>query len=178
MTSRRDAEQRLRQLRAELQRHNHRYYVLDDPEVPDSEYDRLMQELKQLEAEHPDLVTPDSPSQRVGGAAVAEFGEVRHAVPMLSLDNAFSDEDVQGFDRRAREKLETDAIDYVAEPKLDGLAISLVYEKGVLVRGATRGDGSTGEDVTANVRTVRAIPLKLMGAGWPALLEVRGEVFM
>ena len=178
MTSRRDAEQRLRQLRAELQRHNHRYYVLDDPEVPDSEYDRLMNELKQLESEHPDLVSPDSPSQRVGGAAAAEFGEVRHAVPMLSLDNAFSDEDVQGFDRRARDKLETDAIDYVAEPKLDGLAISLVYEKGVLVRGATRGDGTTGEDVSANVRTVRAIPLKLMGEGWPALLEVRGEVFM
>ncbi|HEV2110568.1 MAG TPA: NAD-dependent DNA ligase LigA, partial [Gammaproteobacteria bacterium] len=178
MTSRRDAEQRLRQLRTELDRHNYRYYVLDDPEVPDSEYDRLMRELKALEAEHPGLITPDSPSQRVGGAPAAEFGELRHAVPMLSLDNAFSDEDVQDFDRRAREKLEVQEIDYVAEPKLDGLAISLVYEKGMLVRGATRGDGTTGEDVTANVRTVRAIPLKLMGEGWPALLEVRGEVFM
>ena len=178
MTNRRDAEKRLRELRGELDRHNHRYYVLDDPEVPDSEYDRLMRELKALESEHPDLVTPDSPSQRVGGAPAEEFGEVRHAVPMLSLDNAFSEEDVQGFDRRVREKLDTTEVDYVAEPKLDGLAISLVYEKGVLVRAATRGDGTTGEDVTLNVRTVRAIPLKLMGKGWPALLEVRGEVFM
>jgi DNA ligase (NAD+) len=178
VTARRDAEQRLRKLRADLDRHNYRYYVLDDPEVPDSEYDRLMQELKALEAEHPRLVIPESPSQRVGGAPVPEFGEVRHTVPMLSLDNAFSDDDVKDFDRRAREKLEVEEIEYVAEPKLDGLAISLVYEKGVLVRGATRGDGSTGEDVTANVRTVRAIPLKLMGEGWPALLEVRGEVYM
>lgn len=178
MTNRRDAEQRLRELRAELDRHNHRYYVLDDPEVPDSEYDRLMLELKALESERPGLITPDSPSQRVGGAPAAEFGEVRHAVPMLSLDNAFSEEDLQDFDRRVREKLDATDIEYVAEPKLDGLAISLVYEKGVLVRGATRGDGSTGEDVTLNVRTVRAIPLKLMGKDWPAHLEVRGEVFM
>src|SRR5579859_5039907 len=178
MTARRDVEHRLRELRKQLDYHNYRYYILDDPEVPDSEYDRLMRELKALEAEHPELVTPDSPSQRVGGAPVAEFGEVKHAVPMLSLDNAFSDEDVQDFDRRAREKLEVQEIEYTAEPKLDGLAISLVYEKGVLARGATRGDGVTGEDVTANVRTVRAIPLKLMGEGWPALLEVRGEVYM
>ncbi|HET7175427.1 MAG TPA: NAD-dependent DNA ligase LigA [Gammaproteobacteria bacterium] len=178
MSSRRDAEKRLRELRAELQQHNYRYYVLDEPSVPDSEYDRLMRELKALETEHPELVTADSPSQRVGGAAAPEFGEVRHAVPMLSLDNAFSDEDVQDFDRRAREKLEADAIEYVAEPKLDGLAISLRYEDGVLARGATRGDGTTGEDVTANVRTVRAIPLKLLSTGWPKVLEVRGEVYM
>ena len=178
MTNRRDAEQRLRELRAELDRHNYRYYVLDDPEVPDSEYDRLMRELKALESAHPGLITPDSPSQRVGGAPAAEFGEVRHAVPMLSLDNAFSDEDLQDFDRRVREKLDVTDVEYVAEPKLDGLAISLVYEKGLLARGATRGDGTTGEDVTLNVRTVRAIPLKLMGKDWPALLEVRGEVFM
>ena len=178
MASRRDVEKRLRELRAELAQHNHRYYVLDDPSVPDSEYDRLMLELKALESQHPDLISTDSPSQRVGGAPVAEFGEVRHAVPMLSLDNAFSDEDVQEFDRRVREKLDATEVEYTAEPKLDGLAISLVYEKGVLIRGATRGDGTTGEDVTANVRTVRAIPLRLMGEGWPALLEVRGEVFM
>jgi len=178
MIARRDADQRLRKLRAELDRHNYRYYVLDDPEVTDSEYDRLMAELKALEAEYPELITADSPSQRVGGAPAAEFGEVRHSVPMLSLDNAFNDEDVRDFDRRAREKLEVEEIEYVAEPKLDGLAISLVYEKGVLRSGATRGDGITGEDVTANVRTVRAIPLKLMGEGWPSLLEVRGEVYM
>ncbi len=178
MASRRDVDKRLRELRAELAQHNHRYYVLDDPAVPDSEYDRLMRELKALESQHPDLVTPDSPSQRVGGAPAAQFGEVRHAVPMLSLDNAFGEEDLQGFDRRVREKLDAREVEYTAEPKLDGLAISLVYEKGMLIRGATRGDGSTGEDVTQNIRTVRAIPLRLMGAGWPALLEVRGEVFM
>ena len=178
MTSRRDAEHRLRDLRKQIEHHNYRYYVLDDPEVSDSEFDRLMLELKRLETEHPELVTPDSPSQRVGGAPAAGFGEVRHAVPMLSLDNAFADLDVLDFDGRAREKLEVEEIEYVAEPKLDGLAISLVYEQGLLARGATRGDGTTGEDVTANVRTVRAIPLKLMGKGWPALLEVRGEVFM
>ncbi|MFI4967518.1 MAG: NAD-dependent DNA ligase LigA [Gammaproteobacteria bacterium] len=178
MASRRDVEKRLRELRAELAQHNYRYYVLDDPAVPDSEYDRLMRELKALESQHPDLVTADSPSQRVGGAPAAQFGEVRHAVPMLSLDNAFSEEDLQDFDRRVREKLDATEVEYTAEPKLDGLAISLTYEKGVLVRGATRGDGTTGEDVTQNVRTVRAIPLKLMGEGWPALLEVRGEVFM
>ena len=178
MTGRRDVEQRLRALRKQLDYHNYRYYVLDDPEVSDSEYDRLMRELQALESSHPDLVTPDSPTQRVGAAPVSEFGEVRHTVPMLSLDNAFTEEDVQDFDRRVREKLEADTVEYTAEPKMDGLAISLIYEKGVLVRGATRGDGTTGEDVTQNVRTVRAIPLKLMGEDWPGLLEVRGEVYM
>src|SRR5690242_9579741 len=162
MTSRRDAEKRLQALRRELQRHSHLYYVLDAPEVTDSEYDRLTRDVNALEAEHPDLVTPDSPSQRVGAAPAAEFGEVRHAVPMLSLDNAFSQEDLESFDRRVREKLEVEEVEYTAEPKLDGLAISLRYEKGVLVRGATRGDGATGEDVTQNVRTVRSIPLQLM----------------
>ena len=178
MTSRRDAEKRLQALRRELQRHSHLYYVLDAPEVTDSEYDRLTRELNALEAEHPDLVTPDSPSQRVGAAPAAEFGEVRHVVPMLSLDNAFSQEDLESFDRRVREKLEVEEVEYTAEPKLDGLAISLRYERGILVRGATRGDGSTGEDVTQNVRTVRSIPLALQGQGWPEVLEVRGEVYM
>ena len=178
MTSRRDAEKRLGALRDELRHHNHRYYVLDDPEIPDSEYDRLMRELKALEAEHPELVTSDSPSQRVGAKPLDEFGEVRHAVPMLSLDNAFNEEDVQDFDRRAREKLEVEGVEYTAEPKLDGLAISLRYEKGLLARGATRGDGSTGEDVTQNVRTIKSIPLQLLGKGWPTVLEVRGEVYM
>ncbi len=178
MTSRRDAEKRLHTLREQLRHHNHRYYVLDDPEVPDAEYDRLMRELQSLETEHPEFVTPDSPSQRVGAAPLAEFGEVRHAVPMLSLENAFSEDDLQGFDRRIRERLEAEEVEYTAEPKLDGLAISLRYEQGMLVRGATRGDGSTGEDVTQNIRTIKSIPLHLLGKGWPAVLEVRGEVYM
>jgi DNA ligase (NAD+) len=178
MTSRRDTEQRLRTLRKEIERHNYRYYVLDDPEVSDSEYDRLMRELSALEVEHPELITRDSPSQRVGAEPAAEFGEVRHAVPMLSLDNAFSDQDVLEFDRRVREKLEIESVEYMAEPKLDGLAISLVYEQGMFVRGATRGDGSTGEDVTLNLRTLRSIPLRLQGGDWPKLLDVRGEIYM
>jgi DNA ligase (NAD+) len=178
MTSRCETEQRIRELRKQLERHNYLYYVLDSPEVTDSEYDRLLRELQALESHHPDLVTPESPTQRVGGKPATEFGQVRHAVAMLSLDNAFNDEEVQAFDRRVREKLEVQEVEYAAEPKMDGLAISLVYAGGVLTRGATRGDGAVGEDVTANVRTVRAIPLRLLGTGWPALLEVRGEVFM
>ncbi|MGE5623986.1 MAG: NAD-dependent DNA ligase LigA [Bacillota bacterium] len=178
MSGRHDVSKRAQELRGELQRHNYLYYVLDAPEVSDSEYDRLMRELKKLETEHPELVTPDSPTQRVGAAPLKELGEVRHTVPMLSLDNVFTEEDLTAFDRRAREKLEVDEVEYTAEPKLDGLAISLVYERGVLTRGATRGDGTTGEDVTQNLRTLRSIPLKLMGKGWPALLEVRGEVYM
>ncbi|HEY3645450.1 MAG TPA: NAD-dependent DNA ligase LigA [Gammaproteobacteria bacterium] len=178
MTGRRDAEKRLATLRDELRHHNHRYYVLDDPEVPDAEYDKLMRELQALEKAHPELVTPDSPSQRVGAAPLAAFDEVRHAVPMLSLENAFEPEDVQEFDRRIRERLEVESVEYTAEPKLDGLAISLRYEKGRLIRGATRGDGRTGEDVTQNVRTIKSIPLQLSGKGWPEVLEVRGEVFM
>src|SRR5690242_9671788 len=121
MTSRQEADKRLKALRAELQRHNHLYYVLDAPEITDSEYDRMLRELQKLEAEHPELITPDSPSQRVGGAPLEAFGEVRHRVPMLSLDNAFSEEDVQGFDRRVRDKLQVDEVEYTAEPKLDGL---------------------------------------------------------
>ena len=178
MTSRRDAEKRIAALREQLRHHNYRYYVLDDPEVPDVEYDKLMRELQALEKQRPDLVTPDSPTQRVGAAPVTAFDEVRHAVPMLSLENAFEPQDVQEFDRRIRERLEVKEVDYVAEPKLDGLAISLRYEEGTLLRGATRGDGTTGEDVTQNVRTLKSIPLQLRGSGWPKLLEVRGEVFM
>ncbi|HEX7964989.1 MAG TPA: NAD-dependent DNA ligase LigA [Gammaproteobacteria bacterium] len=178
MTSRRDAEHKLRALREQLQHHNYRYYVLDDPEVPDSEYDRLMRELQALEAEHPELITPDSPSQRVGGAALTAFGEVRHTMPMLSLENAFEAEDVREFDRRIRERLEVEEVEYSCEPKLDGLAISIRYEDGKLARAATRGDGATGEDVTANVRTIKAVPLQLLGKGWPRVLEVRGEVYM
>ncbi|QVM93046.1 NAD-dependent DNA ligase LigA [Pseudomonas entomophila] len=182
-----NAESRIHALRAELDQHNYRYYVLDEPSVPDAEYDRLFNELKALEAEHPHLVTADSPTQRVGGAALAAFSQVRHEVPMLSLGNAFEEDDLRDFDRRVVEGLDLPggdlfaakaAVDYSCEPKLDGLAVSLLYRDGQLVQGATRGDGTTGEDISANVRTVRNIPLKLQGEGWPAVLEVRGEVYM
>ncbi|BBH45173.1 NAD-dependent DNA ligase LigA [Pseudomonas sp. KU43P] len=174
-----NAETRIHALRAELDQHNYRYYVLDEPSVPDAEYDRLFNELKALEAEHPHLVTPDSPTQRVGGAALAAFGQVRHEVPMLSLGNAFEEADLREFGRRVVDGLDQPgAVDFSCEPKLDGLAVSLLYRDGQLVQGATRGDGTTGEDISANVRTVRNIPLKLQGEGWPAVLEVRGEVFM
>ena len=176
------ARARVAWLRAELERHNHAYYVLDAPTVPDAAYDALFIELQRLETAHPALVTTDSPTRRVGGAVAAGFGQVRHALPMLSLQNAFADEDVQGFDRRVREALDAGGIDatglrYCAELKFDGLAISLRYEAGVFVQGATRGDGAVGEDVTANLRTVRAIPLRLRGPV-PDRLEVRGEVLM
>lgn len=180
---------RISQLRSQLDAHNHSYYVLDEPSVPDAEYDRLFRELQALEAEHPQLVTAQSPTQRVGGAALAAFGEVRHEVPMLSLGNAFADSDLLDFDRRVREGLgdllpaadlfgDGAQVEYCCEPKLDGLAVSLLYRNGVLVRGATRGDGSTGEDISSNVRTLRNVPLQLQGEGFPAILEVRGEVFM
>jgi len=177
--SARKVEQRVRELRAEIEHHNYRYFVLDDPEIPDAEFDRLVRELKDLEEAHPELVTPDSPTQRVGSSAVSGFGEVRHRVPMLSLDNAFEREEVEAFDARIRERLDhDDPIEYACEPKLDGLAVSILYQDGVLVQAATRGDGTTGEDVTHNVRTVKSVPLRLHGEDWPGLLEARGEVFM
>jgi DNA ligase (NAD+) len=169
---------RIAELRRLLEDANCRYHVLDEPNIPDADYDRMLRELDELEAAHPELVTPDSPTQRVGNAPSAKFAEVRHAVPMLSLGNAFSDEEVQDFVRRIAEKLKRPHLLFSAEPKLDGLAISLRYEGGVFVQGATRGDGATGEDVTANLRTIKAIPLQLRGAGWPKTLEVRGEVYM
>ena len=173
-----EIEARAKALRAEIGQHNYRYYVLDDPEVADSDYDRLLKELQGLEQQYPELITADSPTQRVGGAPVAEFGEVRHAVPMLSLENAFTAEDLTAFDSRVRDRLESAAaIEYYAEPKLDGLAINLRYVDGLLVQAATRGDGTTGEDVTHNVRTLHSIPLQL-AAGAPRILDVRGEVFM
>jgi DNA ligase (NAD+) len=179
MTVPRAARERARALREQIALHNYRYYVLDDPLIPDSEYDRLMAELQGLERDHPDLVTLDSPTQRVGAAPLAEFAEVRHRVPMLSLDNAFTEDDLAGFDRRVRERLGLEGeVDYAAEPKLDGLAVSLRYERGVLVQAATRGDGTLGEDVTQNVRTIPSVPLRLLGDGWPDVLEVRGEVYM
>lgn len=173
------AGERAHTLREQLAHHNYRYYVLDDPEVPDAEYDRLMAELRELEAKHPELVTPDSPTQRVSGEAARVFGEVVHRVPMLSLENAFTAEDIENFDRRVRERLESEVpVAYSCEPKLDGLAVSLFYERGRFVRGATRGDGERGEDVTANLRTVKSVPLELRGSGFPDVLEVRGEVYM
>ena len=181
------AETRILELRAELDQHNYRYHVLDEPSIPDVEYDRLFHELKALEAENPHLVTPDSPTQRVGSAALSAFTQVRHEVPMLSLGNAFEEIDMREFDRRVTEGLDLPVgdlfgggakVQYSCEPKLDGLAVSLLYRDGALVRGATRGDGTTGEDISVNVRTVRNIPLKLHGSGWPDVLEVRGEVFM
>lgn len=164
-------------LRAELERLNYAYYVLDDPIVPDAEYDRLFTELSQLEAAHPEAFDPDSPTQRVGGQAASGFDSVRHRLPMLSLNNGFDDDAVRAFDKRAVETLDKREVEYACELKFDGLAVSLRYENGRFVQGATRGDGATGEDVTANLRTVRAIPLKLRGSA-PAVLEVRGEVLM
>jgi len=170
---------RAAELKETLERYNYRYHALDDPEVPDAEYDRLMLELRALETQHPELLTSDSPTQRVGAAPVAAFGTVKHRLAMLSLDNAFSDEEVRDFDRRIRERLDLEGpIRYSAEPKLDGLAVSARYENGVYVQGATRGDGETGEDITQNLKTVKALPMKLRAARPPPVLEVRGEVFM
>ncbi len=166
-------------LRAELNRHAHAYYVLDNPSIPDAEYDHLFRELQQLEETHPELVTPDSPTQRVGGAPLPEFSQVRHDVPMLSINNGFSEDDIRAFDRRVREGLTSlHDVDYACELKFDGLAINLRYVDGLLVQAATRGDGSTGEEVTANIRTVRSIPLRLQTDQPPAVLDVRGEVLM
>jgi DNA ligase (NAD+) len=176
-----DAAARAAQLRARIAHHNRLYYELDRPEIADADYDALMEELRTLEREHPQLITPDSPTQRVGGAPSGKFAKVRHGVPMLSLANGFSAEDVAAFIDRVRRFLKLDAaepIELTAEPKIDGLSLSLRYEGGVLVRGATRGDGTVGEDVTANVRRVRDIPEKMRGRSPPAVCEIRGEVYM
>ena len=172
------AAARAAQLRDEINGHDHRYYVLNEPSIPDAEYDRLMNELKQLEAANPGLITPDSPTQRVSGSAAPEFASVQHSIPMLSLANGFTDEDLADFDRKVRERLgSAGPIDYAAEPKLDGLAISVIFRNGEYFRAATRGDGVIGEDVTANVATIRSVPRRLRGKP-PAVLEVRGEVFL
>ena len=173
-----DIVARVKELRVALDQHNYNYYALDRPAIPDAEYDRLFRELQDLEAQHPELVTADSPTQRVGAEPLAEFAQVTHRTPMLSLNNAFADDEIAAFDKRVREGLDAATVEYAAEPKFDGLAISLVYADGRLATGATRGDGYTGEDVTANLRTVRAIPLKLRATRPPAVLEVRGEVLM
>ena len=176
------AEKRIGQLRAEIEQHDYRYYVLDEPTIPDAEYDRLLRELGSLEEAFPDLVTPESPTQRVGGEPLEGFTEVRHRTPMLSLANAFSAEEIEQFHERVIRLLEIEHVDYVAEPKLDGVAIALRYRDGRLQRAATRGDGFTGEDVTSNARTIAAIPLRLKengsGGKWPSRMEVRGEIYM
>jgi DNA ligase (NAD+) len=173
-----DSVHRAATLRDQLTHHNYLYHSLDAPTISDAEYDQLFRELERLEEDYPELQTLDSPTRRVGGAPNAAFGEVVHPVPMRSLGNAFEDQGIIDFDRRVRERLEVDDVEYCVETKLDGLAISLRYEAGVLARAATRGDGERGEDVTANARTIRTIPLKLRGGGWPQVLEVRGEIFM
>ena len=167
---------RAERLRRELEHHNRRYHVLDDPEISDAEYDRQFRELVQIEQDHEDLRLPDSPTQRVGAPPLPEFAEVRHRTPMLSLSNAFAEDEVRAFDKRVREALGVESVEYAVEPKFDGLAISLSYLKGAFVQGATRGDGATGEDVTPNLRTVRTIPLRLADGADTADLEVRGEV--
>lgn len=176
-----EVAQRYQRLKDDLNQHNHAYYVLDDPSVPDSEYDRLMRELQAIEQDFPQLLTADSPSQRVGGVALDSFSQVVHAVPMLSLDNAFSDTEMVDFDRRIKDRINLDSsqqMTYACEPKLDGVAVSVLYKAGLLERAATRGDGSVGEDITANVRTIKSIPLRLQGENLPDILEVRGEIYM
>jgi DNA ligase (NAD+) len=172
------ARQDAARLRGEIERHNYQYHVLDDPLIPDAEYDRLLRTLEDLEHQFPQIATADSPTQRVGSLPLESFVTAEHAVPMLSLANAFSEQEVGDFDRRCREGLAVESVTYAAEPKLDGLAISLLYEEGAFRMAATRGDGHRGEDVTLNVRAIRSIPLKLLGKGYPAVLEVRGEVYM
>ncbi len=170
---------RLDQLRREIDEHNYRYFVLADPSISDAQYDALFREAQEIEKSHPNLITIDSPTQRVGAKPLAEFTQVTHKIPMLSLDNAFTEAEVSAFDRRARERLHLSAeLEYICEPKLDGLAVSLRYENGIFVQGATRGDGETGEDVTENLRTIATIPLRLRGHDYPSSLEVRGEVYM
>ena len=178
MSAPESVHQRARDLHAQLHEHNYRYYTKDDPLISDAEYDQLLRELQSLEAQYPELITTDSPTRRVGAAPLQGFGEVRHEVRMLSLANAMTDDELASFDQRVRRELETDAVEYAAEPKLDGLAVSLLYQDGRLVRAATRGDGETGEDITQNIRTLNSVPLRLAGKGIPATLEVRGEVYI
>ena len=171
--------EQINHLRSTLEQHSYNYYVLDTPSIPDAEYDRLLQQLSALETQHPELITADSPTQKVGGAALSKFEQVAHQAPMLSLDNAFSEDEFIAFNRRIKERLmSTEELTFCCEPKLDGLAVSIIYRDGVLVQAATRGDGLTGENVTQNVKTIRNVPLKLRGSDYPAELEVRGEVFM
>src|SRR2546426_6770006 len=176
-----EAKRRVEELRDLIDYHNYRYHVLDDPEVSDAEYDDLMRELRAVEEEFPEFITPDSPTQRVGGAPTELFAPARHRVPMLSLDNAFSWEELSAWGKRVERVVGRQA-QFVCELKIDGLAVALTYEDGTYARGATRGDGYVGDDITANIRTIRAVPMRLRGdggtAGHPGLLEVRGEVYL
>jgi len=177
-----EKRQRIKELIEEISNHNYRYYVLDEPFIDDAEYDRLMRELQTIEKEFPELLQIDSPSQRVGGEPLKQFRQVKHEEPMLSLNNAFTPEEVLEFDRRITEELKKRnipfSLDYVCEPKLDGVAISLLYQDGIFKRAATRGNGEVGEDVTAHARTIKSIPLRLLGDDYPTMFEVRGEVYM
>src|SRR5947208_11781736 len=172
-----EAKRRVEELRDLINFHDYRYYVLSDPEVSDAEYDELMGELRKLEEEFPELITPDSPTQRVGGRPTQLFAPARHRVPMLSLDNAFSWEELNAWGKRVERVVGRQA-EFVCELKIDGLAVALTYEGGAYLRGATRGDGFVGDDITANIRTIRAVPMRLRGTGHPNLLEVRGEVYL
>ena len=172
-------EQQLTELRTTLRHHEYLYHVMDAPEVPDAEYDRLMRELRELEAQHPELITPDSPTQRVGAEPLGAFGQVRHEMPMLSLDNVFDEDSFLAFSKRVQNRIrKVDAITYCCELKFDGLAVNLLYVNGRLRHAATRGDGTIGEDITSNIKTIKAIPLVLLGKDVPSRIEVRGEVFI
>lgn len=172
-------KEKIQKLREEINEHNYRYYILDDPSISDAEYDQLFQKLKKLENEFPNLITSDSPTQRVGVKPQKEFAEITHEIPMLSLENGFEEADVVLFDQRIKDRLhDSSQVEYVCEPKLDGLAVTLIYEKGLLSKAATRGDGTTGEDITENIRTIQMVPLQLRGKNFPSILEVRGEVYM
>jgi DNA ligase (NAD+) len=169
---------KIEELREKIRYHNYRYYVLDDPTVADAEYDQLMRDLIELEEKYPQYITPSSPTQRVGIEPVSGFTTVKHIAPMLSLANAFSSEELRAFDQRIKKLIPEEKLEYVVELKIDGLAVTLVYENGIFIRGATRGDGTTGEEITSNLRTVKAIPLKLFGENIPPRIEVYGEVYM
>jgi len=176
--TREEAKKRIEQLRELIEYHNYRYYVLDSPEISDEEYDKLYRELVELEKQFPEFITPDSPTQRVGAPPAKEFATVTHEVPMLSLDNAFTEDEIKAFDQRVRSALNLQHVEYFCEHKLDGLAVSLLYENGLFVRGSTRGNGYVGEDVTANLKTIKTIPLRLKGENIPPVIEIRGEAFM
>ena len=183
MTITAEVSKRIQDLRQQLNTYSHQYYVLDEPSVPDAEYDRLYRELESIEQEFPDSVSVDSPTQKVGAAPLASFTQVTHERPMLSLDNAMNETELVDFERKVRDRLKTEidtsvAIEYACEPKLDGLAVSILYEKGQLVQAATRGDGATGENITLNVRTIKNVPLVLRGTDYPERLEVRGEIYI
>ncbi|MFT5691165.1 MAG: DNA ligase (NAD+), partial [Oceanicoccus sp.] len=179
MSEMNDLQLRLNELRDTINKHNYRYYALDDPSIPDAEYDRIVSELQNIEEQNPQLISSDSPTQRVGAKPLPGFSQVAHEVPMLSLDNVFNAKDLESFEQRIRDRLDTNkVIAFTCEPKLDGAAVSLLYRHGKLERGATRGDGVVGEDITHNVRTIPSIPLTLLGEHFPELLEVRGEIYM